>query len=322
MDFTNIRGHEKTIEILKKSIRNKTVSHSFLFEGEEGIGKKLVAYIFSKTLLCQEGQDEPCNQCDSCIRFDRGNHPDFFVIEPEKNLIRKAEIEGLVGQMTTAPYESKRKIFIINDSHTMNMESTNALLKTLEEPPDFVNIILISSSPNKLLTTILSRVHNIKFFPLKPGEVEKILRKNYQLSEKEARFIANFTRGAMGRSVELAEDEDFFKRREELISILDYLIRGDKTRAFSTIDFFNDNKDRIDEILDMMIYWFRDLMVYKSIEFNEILINIDKIDKLSEQIHIEFNKINDIIENIMDTKANIRRNVNFQLAIETMLLNI
>ncbi len=322
MDFTNIKGHEKTIEILKKAIRNKAVSHSFLFEGEEGIGKKLVAYVFSKTLLCQEGQDEPCNQCDSCIRFDRGNHPDFFVIETEKNLIRKSEIEGLVGQMTTAPFESKRKIFIIDDSHTMNMESTNALLKTLEEPPDFVNIILISSSPNKLLTTILSRVHNIKFFPLKPGEVEKILRENYQLSEKEARFIANFTRGAMGRSVELAEDEEFFKRREELISILDYLIRGDKTRAFASIDFLNANKERRDEILVMMVYWFRDLMVYKSIESNEILINIDKIDKLSEQIHMEFNKINDIIENIMDTKANIRRNVNFQLAIETMLLNI
>lgn len=322
MDFTNIRGHEKTIEILKKSIRNKAVSHSFLFEGEEGIGKKLVAYVFSKTLLCEEGKDEPCNRCSSCMKFDRGNHPDFFVIEPEKNLIRKAEIEGLVGQMTTAPFESKRKVFIINDSHKMNIESTNALLKTLEEPPEFVNIILISSSPNNLLRTILSRVHNVKFYPLNTLEVENILREKYQLSEMEARFIANFTRGAMGRSVELAEDEGFFKRREELINILDYLIRGDKTRAFSSINFFNDNKDRIDELLDMIIYWFRDIMIYKSIGSSKTLVNTDKIEKISSQIHMEFNKISDIIENIMDTKANIRRNVNFQLAIETMLLNI
>lgn len=322
MDFKEIIGHEKAIEILRKAIDNETISHSYLFEGEAGIGKKMVAYAFSKTLLCKENQNEPCNRCTSCLKFESGSHPDFFLIHSEKGLIRKGEIESLIKEMSTAPFESKKKIFIIDDSDLMNMEGKNAILKTLEEPPPYVNIILISSNPSNLLPTILSRVQSIKFYPVKPKKIVELLVNKYNIDEEKARFVAEFTKGAIGKSIKLVTEEDFFNIRNEIIKILTSLTNGDKTKAFSSMNFFNENKELIDDILDIIIYWFRDLLIYNEIGESQLIINKDKLEELSSQGYRNSDKINDIIDRVEETKRNIKRNINYQLAIETMLLNI
>ena len=322
MDYNNIIGHNKAIESLKLSIINKTVSHSYLFQGEDGLGKKMVAYVFAKTLLCKEQKEEPCNRCISCVKFDSGNHPDFFLIEPDKGLIKKGEIEDLIKNVGILPFESKRKVFIIDDSHKMNQEGKNALLKTLEEPPSYITIILISSSPNNLLPTILSRCQSVKFYPVKPIEIEDYLIRLYNKSIEEASFVSNFTKGSVGKSIELSTSDKFFQMRDQLIKILDSLIKGDKTKAFSSIPFFNENRDNIEEIIDIILYWFRDLLIYKEIGESHLIINKDKLEYLSSQSFVDFNSINDIIEKVEETKDNIRRNVNYQLSIETMLLCI
>lgn len=322
MDFNQIIGHEKVIETLKRSINKGTVSHSYIFEGEEGLGKKKIAYIFAKTLLCKKQKDEPCNCCTSCMKFDKGNHPDLLVIEPEKGLIKKGEVEALIKSVTKAPFESLRKIFIIDDSHKMNLEAKNALLKTLEEPPGYINIILITSSSNLLLPTILSRCQGIKFYPVDSKKIADLLISLYDKSKDEAKFIADFSKGSVGKSIELATSDSFFQKREEIIKLIDNLLKGDKTKAISSIGFFNDNKENIEEILDIFSFWFRDLIIYKELGDNDLIINSDKIEYLSRQSFIHFNKINDIIDKVQQTKENINRNINFQLSIETMLLNI
>ncbi|NLY44824.1 MAG: DNA polymerase III subunit delta' [Tissierella sp.] len=322
MDFKDIIGHEKVIEGLNKAINNQTISHSYLFEGEESIGKKRLAYAFAKMLLCKGGKEIPCNSCSSCTKFDSGNHPDFFVIEPENNIIRVHQVESLIKEITTSPYESTRKVFIIDDSHKMNTESKNTLLKTLEEPPHYVNIILISSSSNNLLPTILSRVQSIKFYPIEYSKIIDLLVSDHNKSPEEAKFIAEFTKGAIGRSIKLSNDEGFFQRRDEIIKIIEALINGDKTKALSAMDFFNENKEIIDEILDIFLLWFRDLLLFKELGQSHLLINKDKLENLSFQSKVNYSRINDIIVRVQETKGNIRRNVNYQLAIETMLLNI
>lgn len=322
MDFSEIIGHEKVIEGLRKAIRNHSISHSYLFEGEEGIGKRRVAYALAKTLLCKEEGDSPCNSCTSCRKFDGGNHPDFFLIEPEKDIIRVHQIEGLIKEITTSPLESKRKIFIIDDSHKFNKESANKFLKTLEEPPSYVNIILISSNPSSILPTILSRVQTIKFQPVEYERVVGLLTRDYGKSLEEAKFIAEFTKGAIGKARSLAEDDSFFQRRNEIINIIQGLLQGDKTKAFSSLGFFNQHKEIIDELLDIFLLWFRDLLIYKEIGENHLIINKDKLEYLSAQSNVNSNRINDIIVRIQETKDNIKRNVNYQLAIETMLLYI
>ncbi|WP_353095579.1 DNA polymerase III subunit delta' [Tissierella praeacuta] len=322
MDFNQIIGHEKQIEALKNSIKNGNISHCYLFEGEKGLGKRNLGLAFSKTLLCKEKQDEPCNRCSSCIKFDSGNHPDFKLLSPENGIIKKDEIEKLINSMVTAPFEGERKVFVIDDCDMMRTESHNALLKTLEEPPKYVNIILVTSSSSKLLPTILSRCQIIKFYPLAISKIVDLLIRDYGIDENKANFIASFTKGSVEKSIELAETDSFFDKREEIIKIIDSLIKGDKTKAISSIAFFSENKENIGEILDIILYWFRDLLIYKEIGDTSLLINKDKLHMLSEESFMDLNRINDIIYKVEDTKINIKRNVNFSLSIETMLLSI
>ncbi|WFA08487.1 DNA polymerase III subunit delta' [Tissierella sp. Yu-01] len=322
MDFRQIIGHEKAIETLKRQIKNGSISHSYIFEGEEGLGKSNVALAFAKTLLCKEQEEEPCNHCTSCMKFESGNHPDLLFIEPEKGLIKKGEIEKLIKSVVTAPFESLRKVFIIDDSHKMNTEGMNALLKTLEEPPEYINMILITSATNKILPTILSRCQNIKFYPVETKKIIELLEGSYGKSENEAKFIADFTKGSIGKSIELATSDDFFIKRQEIIKLIDNLLKGDRTKAISSFGFFNENKESIDEILDIFLFWFRDLMLYKKIGDNPLIINRDKLEYISRQSFIDSDKINDIIEKVQQTKEYIRGNINLQLSIETMLLNI
>lgn len=322
MDFRQIIGHERQIESLKNTIKKGSISHSYLFEGEEGLGKKQVALVFAKTLLCKKEKEEPCNKCSSCLKFDGKNHPDFKLILPEKGLVKKEEIDLLVKASSTTPFEGERKVFIIDDSHTMNMEAMNGLLKTLEEPPSFMNIILVTSNSNKLLSTILSRCQRIRFYPVETSKIVGLLSEKKLLNKEKSEFIANFTKGSVGKSIEISSSEDFFEKRDEIIKIINDILKGDKVKALSASKFFNLNKDEIDEIFDIMIYWFRDLLIYKELGDSDLIINKDKIDILSGQSSIGYNRINGIMDRIENTRKNIRNNVNFVLSIETMLLNI
>lgn len=322
MDFDQIIGHEKAIESLKKSINNSTISHSYLFEGEEGLGKKMVAQALAKTLLCKEDKDEPCNKCSSCIKFNTGSHPDFQLVEPEKDSIKKEKMEMLIKSITTAPFESKKKVFIIDDSHKITMEGQNAILKTLEEPPEFMNIILITSRKNSLLPTILSRCQEIKFYPVEKSKIVNLLIEKYNKTIEEANFIADFTKGSIGKSIELSISTDFFEKRDELLKIIDAIIKNDRIKALTSMDFFNENKENIQEILDILLYWFRDLLIYKEVGKTDLIISKDKVELLYSQTFMDLNQINGIIERIQETKINIKRYINFQLSLETMLLSI
>ncbi|NLW23473.1 MAG: DNA polymerase III subunit delta' [Tissierellia bacterium] len=322
MDFNKIIGHQRVIDNLKKAIEQDQISHSYLFEGEESIGKKLVALAFSKTLLCKEEGGDPCNKCTSCLKFDTFSHPDFLMIEPEKGLIKVEKIYDLIKDLNIAPLESKRKVIIIDDSHRMRMESQNALLKTLEEPPSYINIILISSQANSLIPTILSRCQLVKFYPVVREDIEELLMTRYDKSLEEARFISHFTKGSVGRAISLSNSQEFFQKREELIGIIDSIIKGNSHRIFSSMDFFLDNKDNYEDILDIILYWFRDLIIYKELGESRLIVNMDKIPLLSSHSFLSLSHINDIIESIVGTKENIERNVNYQLAMETMLLSI
>ncbi|NMA85827.1 MAG: DNA polymerase III subunit [Tissierellia bacterium] len=322
MDFTQIIGHENIIQNLQNAIEKEKVSHSYLFEGEESMGKKMVALAFAKTLLCKEQKLEPCNHCNSCLKFDSFNHPDFKLIDTDKNHIEKKIIDDMIKNINIAPLESNRRIIIIDDSHKMGMDGQNALLKTLEEPPSYINIILITSNSNLIVPTILSRCERIKFHSIKGKEIEDILISKYNKSPVEAKYIINFTKGSVGKAIEVSQSEDFFPRREEAIGIIDNITKGDKYAVFDSYDFFNENKENYEEILDIMIYWFRDLVLYKELGHTDLLLNKDKTTILSNQVFLKENQINGIIERIEKAKQDIQKRINYQLTIETMLLKM
>lgn len=322
MDFAQILGHENIIRNLQNAIKKEQISHSYLFEGEESIGKRMVALSFAKTLLCKKQKLEPCNNCNSCLKFDNFNHPDFELIEPEKDKIKKKEIDNIINNINIAPLESNRRIILIDDSDKIGLEGQNTLLKTLEEPPSYINIILITSQANKLIPTILSRCERIRFYPVENVKIENLLVSKYNKTVDEAKFISHFTKGSVGNAIKLSKTQELFEMREEILKIVDNIIKGDKFKVFSSIDFFLNNKENYEEILDIIIYWFRDLLLYKELGDTELLVNKDKTSLLSSQSFLKEGQINDIINRTIDTKKDIKRNINYQLAIETMLLSM
>ncbi|WIV12316.1 DNA polymerase III subunit delta' [Proteiniborus sp. MB09-C3] len=323
MDFNDIIGHEKIIENLKNAIKNNTVSHSYLFEGPKSIGKEKLAKVFAKTLLCQRGGDSPCNTCPSCMKIESGNHPDFHMEYPDKDSFKKEQIEELQRTIRKIPLESNRKIYILDDVDKMTQQAQNSFLKTLEEPPGYAIIMLLATNGYSLLPTIVSRCQIVKFTPIERHKIEKALVNNFGRSEEQARFIASFSNGIIGKAIELSKSDDFKLLRDEIIEKLNTVINGDKLKIFSISEFFEQNKELIDEVMDIILLWYRDLLIYKETKNVGFLINKDKADSISYQCQkLSKQKIMDILDVVRRTKEDIHSNVNFQLAIEVMLLNI
>ena len=181
MIFENIIGNEKNKELLKNIINTNNISHSYMFVGKESIGKLLFAKEFAKAILCIS-EEKGCNKCKSCIEFDTNNNPDFSVLEPEGNSIKIDQIRELTKKIYEKPVVSAKKVYIINDSNYMTQEAQNGLLKTLEEPPEYVTIILVTSNENSFLPTIKSRCTKISFDKLTDIELINILKKEYNYS--------------------------------------------------------------------------------------------------------------------------------------------
>ena len=178
MIFKDIIGNEKNKELLKNIIDTNNIAHSYMFVGKESIGKLLFAKEFAKAILCLN-KEKPCNKCKSCIEFNKYNNPDFSILEPEASSIKIDKIRELTKKVYEKPVVSTRKVYIINDSNYMTKEAQNSLLKTLEEPPEYVTIILITSNENIFLPTIKSRCTKILFDKLTNEELKKVLQKEY-----------------------------------------------------------------------------------------------------------------------------------------------
>lgn len=323
MDFNDIIGHERIIESLKNAINNDLVSHSYLFEGPKSIGKEKLAKVFAKTLLCHSQKDSPCNTCSSCLKFETGNHPDFYLERPEKDSFKKEQIENIQKTIREIPLESNKKVYIIDQADKMTQQAQNSFLKTLEEPPVYAVIILLATNGYSLLPTISSRCQIVKFTSIEKQKIENALINKLKLSEEHARFIASFSNGIIGKAIELSESDDFRNLRDDLIEKLDILINGDKLKAFTISEFFEKRKESIYEILDIMLLWYRDLIIYKETENTDILVNKDKIDLISDQCKkLSKYEILDIIDTVKKAKDDILSNVSYQLAIEVMLLKI
>ncbi len=323
MSFEKIVGHNRIINFLKISIKNNKLAHAYIFEGRSGIGKGLTALEFVKAIVCKENIDDGCDNCPSCIKINTENHPDINTIEPNGNNIKNKQIEEFQNDILIKPYESDKKIFIIKAADTMTTSAQNRLLKVLEEPPSYGIIILITENSYGLLPTIRSRCQKIKFNRI-PGElIQKYLLNKYDMSTKEAQILTTFSDGSLERAVDLYESQEFKDRRMTIIDITDSILKGDKLKLIDSVTFFEDNKEHIEELLDLLIIWFRDMLLLKETNEENKLFNIDYIDKLKAQLKlIEEIQILNIINIIEETRKNINSNVNYGLCIETMLLNI
>lgn len=178
MSFSDIIGNEKIKKDLQESVENGSFSHSYMFVGNDGIGKKMIAKEFVKNILCLSDKKNNCETCDSCIKFISGNNPDYIEIIPDGNSIKISQIREMQENVYQKPIVSNKKVFIIDEAEKMTVEAQNSLLKTLEEPPEYIVIIIITSNENKMLNTVKSRCMRINFINLTPKEIENYINKN------------------------------------------------------------------------------------------------------------------------------------------------
>jgi len=321
MAFDGIVGQEKPIESLKKAIERDQVAHAYLFEGAEGLGKKAIALKLASALVCNN-KDKPCGKCNSCIKVSTGNHPEIKIIEGQVT-IKVDEIRELIKDIQLKPYEGSRKVYIICDADKMNIQGQNALLKTLEEPPNYATLILLTTKGNSLLPTIVSRCQTIKLNPISLENIKSYLINNKDIDSEKAQMLAAFSGGIIGRAVELLDNPDFHVRREGVINLCKDLMTPKLLNILDQISFFEEQKPDIEEVLDLMISWYRDLFVYKETRSLDLIINVDKRDEIDFQVSgIDIKKVRDIILIIEGAKNNLKSNVQFHLNIEVMLLNI
>lgn len=306
MYFEKIKGQNFAKKYLTNSIKSNMVSHAYMFEGPNGIGKNTMARELAAILLEME---------------NLFNSPDYIEIKPDGNSIKIAQIRKLQSDILVKPYKSY-KIYVIDEAQKMTVEAQNALLKTLEEPPKYAIIILITDNKESLLDTIKSRCEIIKFTPIPMQEVASYLTMN-GIDSKRASLLANFSRGSMKKAIELSESEEFHLMREEVQKYVETFLNGNLIEIMDIQSSIEKYKDQITNVLDLLINYFRDIMMVKENVDNSMIINLDRLifvkNMSNKTTYSQLSKIIDIIEEI---KNKLRSNCNFNISIQVMTLNI
>ena len=223
--FDDIIGHEQIIEHLQNAIELKKVSHAYIINGEKGAGKMLIADAFALTLQCEKQERIPCLKCHSCKQALSGNHPDIIHVSHEKpGTISVEEIRTqLNNDILIKPYSSPKKIYIIDEADKLTVQAQNALLKTIEEPPEYGVVILITNNADALLPTILSRCVVLNIKPVKDSVIKRYLMERLKVPDYKADLSIAFARGNVGKAVALASSENFDMIKKDALDMLKYL---------------------------------------------------------------------------------------------------
>lgn len=323
--FTEIVGHEQIKEHMQAAIRDKKPFHAYLFQGEEGVGKEALARTFAAGLQCQsESADKPCKECVSCRQMESGNQPDVIWVTREKASLGVDEIrEQLCNTMDIKPFSNPYKIYLVPEAEKMTEAAQNALLKTIEEPPEYGIVILMTSNISALLPTIQSRCLTMEFRPLSTAVVESYVKEHCQVPDYQARASAAFAQGNLGKAMRYAKSEDFIERKDHIISLLRHVEQMDLSEMLAVIKDLGTRKDEVRDYIDLMVLWYRDVLLFKATkDINQLLFQDEASYISREASHRSYEKIEEILQAFEKAKVRLRANVNFDITMELMLLTL
>ena len=323
--FQDIIGQEQIKEHLQNAITAGKVSHAYIINGEKSSGKEFIAKVFAMALQCEKKEEEPCQECHSCKQALSDNHPDIVRVTHEKpNTISVDDIRAQVNNdVAIKPYSGSYKIYIINEAEKMTPQAQNAILKTLEEPPEYAVILLLTTNVNSLLPTILSRCVVLNMKPVADELVKKYLMEQLQVPDYKAEVCVAFTRGNIGKAKALASSEDFENVKAEALSLLKYIKDMELNEILAAIKKITEYKLEISDYLDICAIWYRDVLLFKAtndvnhLVFREEIQSLRKIAQRSSYEGIE-----EIIEALDTAKHRLEANVNFELTMELLMLTI
>lgn len=323
--FKDIIGHEQIIEHLKNAITMDKVSHAYIINGPEKSGKMMLAEAFAAALQCEKGEAEPCLECHSCKQAVGRNQPDILYVRHEKpGTISVDDIRTqLNNDIVIKPYSSKYKVYIVDEAQKMNVQAQNALLKTIEEPPAYAIIILLTTNADSFLPTILSRCVTLNIKAVADEVIKKFLMKEYRIPDYQAEVCVAFAQGNVGKAIALASSEDFNELKAgaiQLIKRLDDIGLYEMTEAVKQISEY---KLEINDYFDLMMIWYRDVLYYKATKDVNKLIFKDEVYDIKRQAEqSSYNGIETILEALQKAQVRLNANVNFDLVIELLLLTI
>ena len=323
--FEDIYGQPQIVEHFKNAISTGKISHAYMINGERSSGKEFIARVFAQALECEEGGVDPCNECHSCRQANAGNHPDIIKVMHEKPAtIGVEDIRvGINDNILIKPYACNWKIYIINEAEKMTVQAQNALLKTLEEPPAYAVILLLTSNLEVMLPTILSRCVVLNMKPVPDDMIKSYLMRELQVPDYKADVCTAFAQGNLGKAKALAVSEEFDNIKTEAISLLRYIRQMEITDIASAINKIKDYKIDINDYLDILSVWYRDVLLFKATNDANHLIFKDEIQYIKNVANQSaYEGIEIILDALEKAKSRLRANVSFELTMELLLLTI
>jgi DNA polymerase III subunit delta' len=317
MAFADIIGQDRALNVLSRSIALDRVAHAYLFHGIEGCGKKKSALAFVQAIFC--GREEGCGSCPSCRKIASGQHPDLHILEPDGAFIKIDQVRELQKELSYRPFEAPKKACIIDGAEKLNASSGNALLKTLEEPPGQAILILITPERSAVLQTILSRCQGLAFQPLSQQAVEgRLVRDGFP--PEAARIAATLSGGSLKRGFEIATDGVLAGRRGFLERVTGLRVR-EIAPLFAAAEELAADKERLPELLELLLSFLRDILIYPLTP--DALANADLTSLVAREANrIPPKRAMELIEQLLELRRQLARNVNSRLALEVFFMRL
>ena len=323
--FHDILGHEQIIAHLQNAIEEDKVSHAYIFNGPEASGKMMLAEAFAMALQCEGEGKRPCLECRSCRQAADHNQPDIIYVSHEKpNTIGVDDIRTQINNdIDIKPYSSRYKVYIVDEAQKMNQQAQNALLKTIEEPPAYAIILLLTTNADSFLQTILSRCITLNLKAVKEDKIKEYLMKHYQIPDYQADICAAFSQGNIGKAIQLASSEEFGELKASVLQLMKRLEDIDLYEMTGAVKQIAEYKLSVNDYFDLMMIWFRDVLYLKATNDVDGLIFKDEVYDIKKQAaKRSYQGIETILEALEKAKIRLNANVNFDLVIELLLLTI
>lgn len=323
--FGDIIGHEQIIMHLRNAISLDMVSHAYILNGPEYSGKMMLAEAFAAALQCESETERPCLSCRSCKQAIDHNQPDIIYVSHEKpNTIGVDDIRAQINSdIAIKPYSSRYKVYIVDEAEKMNQQAQNALLKTIEEPPSYAVILLLTTNADGFLPTILSRCITLNLKAVKEDVIRDYLMSRYQIPDYQADVCAAFSQGNVGKAVQLASSEDFNELKESVLQLVKRLDDIELYEFGAAIKQIGEYKLQINDYFDLITIWFRDVLYMKATnDVNGLIFKDEVYDIKRQAARRSYPGIETILKALTTAKTRLNANVNFDLTLELLLLTI
>lgn len=323
--FNDIIGHEQIIKHLRSAITCDMVSHAYILNGPEYSGKMMLAEAFAAALQCEGDGERPCMNCRSCRQAADHNQPDIIYVRHEKpNTIGVDDIRTQINRdIGIKPYSSRYKVYIVDEAQKMNPQAQNALLKTIEEPPAYAVILLLTTNADQFLQTILSRCINLNLKAVREDVIREHLMKHYQIPDYQADVCAAFSQGNVGKAVQLASSDDFGELKASVLQLVKRLEDIDLYEFGGAIKQIGEYKLQIQDYFDLITIWFRDVLYMKATnDVNGLIFKDEVYDIKRQAAKRSYPGIERILKALQTAKVRLNANVNFDLTLELLLLTI